>query len=94
MRFLNQGRKKLYNRQPNNSTCHVDLFVRMTGIDMAGLLRNWKLNTLRVIKTTLKTWSSHTSCLVNTSNGSQGKLPHQRMEFNFSEGNKKEQQSK
>ena len=80
---LNQRRNIFYHRQPKNITWNVHLFVTVTGIDMSGLLRNWKSTTPRVVANNLKTWSSHTSCLMNTITGSQEQLTHQQMELHF-----------
>ena len=83
MRSLNQTIKKLYSRKPKKIFWYVHLFARVTGRYMAGLSRNWKIITPRGMKTTLKTWSMHTSFLMNTTTGIQVQPPHQQMDLHL-----------
>ena len=80
---LTQTRKIIYNRKPRNSSWYVNLFVRVIGIYLTVLLRNWKMITPRGVKTTLNTWSRHSIWLINTNNVIQGQLPHHQMDLNL-----------
>ena len=67
MRSLNHRGRKLYNRRPSKSTCHLNLFFRVAVRYMERILSNWKINTPRGMATTLKTCPSNNSSLMNTS---------------------------
>ena len=80
MRLSTHIRNNPYNRKPMNSTWNVPSFFRVTEKDTAGLLNSYRMNTPRVKMTTLRTWSSNTSYLMNIRTENQGKTLHQNTE--------------
>ena len=55
MRYLTQRRNKSNKMQPRNSIWNVHLFVKVTGRDMSGLLKNCKMTTIRGMTTATNT---------------------------------------